>query len=102
MYDPLYCYYRNGLQFHSAFLSGDDTESDTLFLHAKQSYMKCQELISTKLTSKLASYDYPVMGVGVALLALVNNFCDFYLEHLANRERNIMTLKIEVDARTVS
>ena len=42
-----------------------------MFDRARKSYIECQDAISKKLTSKLASYDYPVMAVGTCLLALV-------------------------------
>lgn len=42
-----------------------------MYSKAREAYIECQQLLSVKMTSKLASYNYPLMTVGVLLLLLV-------------------------------
>ncbi|XP_076823896.1 GPI ethanolamine phosphate transferase 2, catalytic subunit-like isoform X1 [Clavelina lepadiformis] len=59
--------YRNGVQFHSVFLSQNKSG---VFGVAKDYYQKCQQVTSNKLTSKLASYNYFEMFSGFIILLI--------------------------------
>ena len=66
---------RNALQYHGSFLFGDNRENHDMYLKAKAAYVECQKLLSDKMTSKLASYDYPLMTIGALLLTIVSLHC---------------------------